>query len=114
VNNGGFYQYFLNSTGALAPQVADALKAVGAVETAALAEKALSQVGSNVQWSDDAARKAKISQLSSQVKEKLHELDQAFYASPDDLTDLLYRRAIVKWLRQGRRLAVSFRKADLL
>jgi hypothetical protein len=41
--------------------------------------------------SDDTAREAKINRLSSQVKEKLHELDQAFYASPDDLTDLLYR-----------------------
>jgi hypothetical protein len=65
VNNGGFYQYFLNSTGALAPQVVDALNAVGAVETAALTEKALTQVGSNVRWSDDTARKAKINQLSS-------------------------------------------------
>jgi hypothetical protein len=90
VNNGGFYQYFLNSTGALAPQVVDALKAVGAVETAVLAEKALAEVG-NVRWSDDTARKAKINQLSSQVKEKLHELDQALYAHPNDLTDLLYR-----------------------
>jgi hypothetical protein len=75
VNNGGFHQYFWNSTGVLAPDVVDALHAVGAVRT----------------WSDDDARKAAITSLSLAVREKLNELDQAFYASPDDLTELLYR-----------------------
>jgi hypothetical protein len=53
----------------------------------------LTLVGPDVSWSDDAARKAHISELSSQAQEKLQELDQAFYAYPDDLTTLLYRYA---------------------
>jgi hypothetical protein len=93
VNNGGFRQYFWNSTGALAPYVVDALKAVGAVAAAGIAQQALALVGPDISWSDDAARKAHISQLSSQAKEQLHDLDQAFYVYPDDLTTLLYRYA---------------------
>jgi hypothetical protein len=95
VNNGGFHQYFLNSTGALAPYVVDALTAVGAVATAGIAQQALALVGPDVSWSDDAARKAHMHGLPLQAKEKLHELDQAFYAYPDDLTTLLYRYAAV-------------------
>jgi len=93
VNNGGFHQYFWNSTGALAPYVVGALKAVGAVAAASIAQQALALVGPDVSWSDDAARKAHISELSSQSKEKLQELDQAFHTYPDDLTTLLYRYA---------------------
>jgi len=91
VNNGGFHQYFLNSTGALAPYSVDALKAVGAVQTAGLVQQALAQVGNGIRWPDDTARKAVINSLSSNVREKLNELDQSFYACPDDLTALLYR-----------------------
>jgi hypothetical protein len=90
VNNGGFYQYFWNRTGALAPYVVDALKAIGAVGTAGIAQQALALVGREISWSDDAARKAHIDELSSQAKQKLHDLDQGFYAYPDDLTKLLY------------------------
>jgi hypothetical protein len=90
VNNGGFHQYFLNSTGALAPHIVEALKAVGAVQTAALVQEAIAQVGS-VPWSDDAARKTIMNALSSDVIEKLNKLDQSFYAYPNDLTELLYR-----------------------
>jgi hypothetical protein len=92
VNNGGFRQYFLNSTGTLAPHVIDALNAVGAARTAALVQEALAQVGDNIPWSDDIARRAMINSLSLQIEEKLNELDQVFYVSPpDDLTTLIRR-----------------------
>jgi hypothetical protein len=90
VNNGGFHQYFCNSTGRLAPDVAAALHAVGAARTAALVQQALAAAG-DVPWSDDDARKAAITGLAPAVREKLNELDQAFYAGSDDLTELLYR-----------------------
>jgi hypothetical protein len=91
VNNGGFRQYFLNSTGAFVPRVTDPLNAVGATQTAALVQDALALLGDNVSWSDDAARRAMINSLSAQAREKLNKLDQVFYLSPpDDLTTLLY------------------------
>jgi hypothetical protein len=94
VNNGGFHQYFLNSSGTLAPDVVDALKAIGATATAGIAQQALSVVGTDISWTDDATRQAHIRQLSSQAMEKLNDLDRAFYAYPDDLTALLYRYVI--------------------
>jgi hypothetical protein len=91
VNNGGFYQYFWNSSGALAPHSIEALKEIGADATAALAREALTLAGDGIEWSDDAARQARIDRLPRETKNKLDELDQAFYASPDDLTSLLYK-----------------------
>jgi hypothetical protein len=91
VNNGGFHQYFWNSTGTLAPHVVDTLKTIGAAAAAGIAQQALAVVGPDIPWSDDATRKTHINQLSSQAREKLHDLDQAFFAYPNDLTTLLYR-----------------------
>ena len=90
MNNGGFHQYFLNSTGARARHIVEALKAVGAVQTAALVQEAIAQVGS-IPWSDATARKAIMNALSSDVIEKLNKLDQSFYVYPNDLTELLHR-----------------------
>jgi hypothetical protein len=78
VNNGGFYQYFWNRTGALAPYVVDALKAIGAVATAGIAQQALALIGRDISWSDDAARKAHIDELSSQAKEKFTRFGSGF------------------------------------
>ncbi len=91
VNNGGFYQYFWNSSEALAPDSVEALEAIGADATAALARRALSLAGQAILWRDDTVRRAGMDRLSVEAKDKLSELDQAYYACPDDLTLLLYR-----------------------
>jgi hypothetical protein len=91
VNNGGFHQYFSNSSGSLVPNVVDALRAIGAVAMAGIVGCAIEAVGPSVSWSDDSARQASLGDLSPEAMEKLDELDQAFYAYPDDLTALLYR-----------------------
>ena len=90
VNNGGFEQYFSNSTGSLAPDIVNALKEVGANQMAAITQAAIDEVG-EVQWSDDEARKATMSRLSSASLKTLQGIDQAFYKYPDDLSELLYR-----------------------
>ena len=90
VNNGGFEQYFSNSTGSLAPDIVNALKEVGANQMAEITQAAIDVVG-EVQWSDDEARKATMSHLSSASLKTLQDIDQAFYKYPDDLSELLYR-----------------------
>ena len=90
VNNGGFEQYFSNSTGSLAPDIVNALKEVGANQMAEITQAAIDVVG-EVQWSDDEARKATMSRLSSASLKTLQGIDQAFYKYPDDLSELLYR-----------------------
>jgi hypothetical protein len=42
VNNGGFSQYFLNSSAETAPFVAEALRTIGAPDTASICERAIS------------------------------------------------------------------------
>jgi Domain of unknown function (DUF4375) len=91
VNNGGFHQYFHNSSGALARDVVNALKTIGAQATADITQRALNTVGAMVtNWSDDADRQASIARLSPQARQILEELDGEYYKCPEDLTPLLY------------------------
>jgi hypothetical protein len=91
VNNGGFAQYFRNSSGELALEVADALRAVGAASMAAIVEQALEMVGRDVRWNDDNARIAHIENLPTTTTDELEPLDQQFISYPDNLTVLLYQ-----------------------
>jgi Domain of unknown function (DUF4375) len=91
VNNGGFHQYFYNRSGALAPNVVGALNTIGAQATAGIVQRALNAVVNTItSWSEDASRQAKVNQLSSETRQLLEELDQEYYACPEDLTPLLY------------------------
>ena len=91
VNNGGFHQYFHNRSGALALDVVDALKAIGAEATADIVQRALNAVGDTITiWSDDAARRGSVKSLSPQARQILEELDREYYKCPEDLTPLLY------------------------
>jgi hypothetical protein len=91
VNNGGFYQYFYNSSGALAPHVVGALKTIGAEATADIAQRAINAVIDIITpWSDDAGRQASLNRLSPETRRIFDDLDQEYYASPEDLTPLLY------------------------
>jgi len=91
VNNGGFHQYFYNSSGALAPNIVDALKTIGAEATADIVQRAINAVvGTMTSWSDDAGRQAGLNRLSPETRRVLEDLDQQYYACPEDLTPLLY------------------------
>ena len=92
MNNGGFHQYFYNSSGALAPNIVSALKILGAEATAEIAQRALNAVVDAItSWSNDADRQARINRLSSGVRQTLENLDQEYYKCPEDLTPLLYK-----------------------
>jgi hypothetical protein len=91
VNNGGFHQYFLNTSAWTVPGISDALLAIGATATAAIVNDAIAVVGRNVPWQDDEARREKLAALPDIVRQELEGLDQAFFRYPDDLTTLLYQ-----------------------
>jgi Domain of unknown function (DUF4375) len=91
VNNGGFRQYFLNTSGSLVPDTADALRAIGAATMSEIVEQAVEAVGHDISWSNDGARKAVLSALAPGTVAKLGEFDQAFFTYPDNLTALLYK-----------------------
>jgi hypothetical protein len=91
VNNGGFHQYFYNSSGTLAPNVVDALKTIGAETTADIVQRAINAVVDTItSWSDDAGRQASLNRLLLETRRILEDLDQQYYACPEDLTPLLY------------------------
>jgi hypothetical protein len=95
VNNGGFHQYFHNSSGALAPHVVGALKTIGAQAMAGIVQRALNAVVNTItSWSDDASRQARVNQLSSETQQLLEELDQEYYACAEYLTPLLYKYVV--------------------
>ncbi len=85
VNNGGFSQFFYNSTGDFANELADAFLAIGANKTAALCKKALSVFRDAVP-TDRAQRQALLDRMHC---DKLwNKCDDAFYEYEDDLESL--------------------------
>lgn len=77
VNNGGFSQYFFNSSGKNANKAVKALENIGARHTAELLKEAIS-----------VCKKSDTDELSDEQEEKLNELDDKFYKYEDDLAKL--------------------------
>ena len=90
VNNGGFSQYFFNSSAESAAFVARALETIGAPRTADICKRAI-----DVAFPDglpqpvDAIRSA-AADFPDEVFAALEPLDQEFYSYPEDLTNLLF------------------------
>jgi hypothetical protein len=90
VNNGGFEQYFLNSSGRLASHAAEALRTIGAQEMASITDLAVYAVGRDIPWLDNDARQDALDALDEDVLSELEDLTQAFFKYPNNLTELLY------------------------
>jgi len=88
VNNGGFSQYFFNSSGDFANEVVNAFVEIGAIKTAEICKKAVAIFGEKVP-ADRFERDDVISD-NEELEEILCECDDAFYKYPDALTTLNY------------------------
>lgn len=85
INNGGFSQYFYNSSGDFANELIDAFTAIGAHKTVAICKKALSAFRGAV----PTARAQRQAALERMHSDKLWEkCDDAFYEYEDDLDSL--------------------------
>ena len=90
VNNGGFSQYFVNSSAESVHFGADALRIIGAPKTADICERAIAAAfPAGLPKSEEAIRSA-AADFSDEVLEKLEPLDQEFFSYPHNLTDLLF------------------------
>lgn len=87
VNNGGFWQFFFNSSGDMANEAVSAFEKIGANKTAEICKKAVSVYGDSVPQNRDERQ----SLLIDDVDEILNECDSAFYKYEDDLTALNYQ-----------------------
>lgn len=90
VNNGGFSQYFQNSSNETAGFVVDALRSIDAHQTAEICKRALMIAFPMGLPSSPEAISAAAANFAPDVEDALNSLDQDFYAYPNDLTELLY------------------------
>jgi Domain of unknown function (DUF4375) len=90
VNNGGFSQYFQNSSCETAGFVAEALDQIGAPKTAGICRRAVETAFPKGLPSDPMAISEAAASFPSDVEEALSDLDEEFIAYPHNLTELLF------------------------
>jgi hypothetical protein len=90
VNNGGFSQYFLNSSAETAPFVVEALNMIDAPKTADICRRAIATAFPAGLPHTVEAIQAAAADFSDETLEKLEPLDQEFFSYPHSLTDLLF------------------------
>ncbi len=86
VRNGGFSQYYFNSSGGMATYAVDAAKAVGASEQAAIIQSANALFGKG---GPDTDRERRMGQLSKVDDTALEKLTTRYYECPEKLGELL-------------------------
>lgn len=89
VNNGGFGQFFFNSSGNLANEVVHAFTEIGAVKTADICRKAFSVYGEEVPKDRD-ERQDILECLNEEQEKILERCDDAFFDYEENLNELNY------------------------
>ena len=87
VNNGGFFQFFYNSSGDFSNELVDAFAKIGAFKTAEICKKALAVFNGNVP-TDRNEREDLLDELD--CEDSLSECDDEFYEYEDHLEELNY------------------------
>lgn len=88
INNGGFNQFFFNSSGDFANETIISLKEIGANKTAMIVKKANDQFPDKIVPKDRTSRQEILSQMEDKANKIWEELDQKFFAYEDDLNSL--------------------------
>ena len=88
INNGGFNQFYFNSSGNYAHEVIDSLVAIGANKTAEIVRKANSQFPSRKVPKDRDERQKVLNQIEEKANEVWENFDQEFCQYEDDLNSL--------------------------
>jgi len=89
VNNGGFDQFYFNSSGDIAWDTPRALEAMGAMKTANLARQANAMFGDEGPSADRAKRWKQMDALPEAAKKRWDELDTEFFRDEEHLYELL-------------------------
>ena len=91
VNNGGFHQYYWNSSGDHALETVDALRSLGAEHTANLLAAANAVFGGEGPSADREQRGIQLDALGGSATTRWFELDGAFFEYKDKLSALAAR-----------------------
>lgn len=89
INNGGFDQYFFNSTGDYANETLVALKKIGAFKTAEIVEEAFRYFPENPIPKDNQKRRDLLEHIDEQTTEKWTQLEDKFYLYEENLGGLV-------------------------
>ena len=90
VNNGGFSQFFHNSSGNFSGELVAAFTTIGANTTAAICQKAISAFGRDIPVDRDEREEMLDEIETEELDEILEECDSAFLDYEDNLNDLNY------------------------
>jgi len=88
INNGGFDQFFHNSSGAFSQETILSLKELGAFRTALILEKAVSQFPNSIVPKDQTERQNSMELVEETACDVWNELDTNFYEYEDNLSAL--------------------------
>ena len=91
VYNGGFTQYFHNSSGAHAKPMVEILRSIGADRAAAILESAIALAGPGTRWGDAPNLLAAINSMPADAKGQIEELERDLYEETDNLYLQLFR-----------------------
>lgn len=97
VNNGGFKQYFYNSSGDFSHETIKSLKIIGADKTAAKLQEAIDQFPDKTVPKDRAKRHSIMDIIGEKAEQIWDELDQRFFVYEDDLNSLN-----IEYIRQNK------------
>jgi hypothetical protein len=89
VRNGGFAQYFFNSSGDLWQDAHSGLAAIGAKQRHELMSASIGRFGHSQPSADRGIRVRQLSEIVRDKEDPFHELDQAWYAIKDENLDRL-------------------------
>jgi len=88
INNGGFNQYFFNSSGDFANKTVQSLQTIGANKTADILQKAIDQFPNSNVPEERTERQEILDQIQETADLVWEELDQKFFTYEDDLNTL--------------------------
>ncbi len=89
VNNGGYQQFFINSSVLFAPVVVDALNRIGCPKTAEITQQAIKALGLSGPFSADEAERALDVDSEPQCA-ALEECDSRYFRRPENIEVLLF------------------------
>jgi hypothetical protein len=89
VNNGGWHQFFHNSSGALAFDLVPALEAIGSKENLSIARRALQIFGKPASLGEDERSKHLAKVTKDGENQPWEKLEDEFYENPEDLEAMM-------------------------
>lgn len=98
VMNGGFHQYFFNSSGNLALEALAGLSEIGADQTELILRRALACFGAEGYIADQRKRQLRLTAMADSL---FDELDQQFFDYPEDIDSLALAFLAREYVRMG-------------